>query len=506
MRKGKDLLGKPVVTYDSGKKIANVKDLIFSQDDNSLLGFLIEEAGLFSSARVLPLHLVKAIGADAIIISTKDAISSAKEYPDLDNILANNNILNGTRVMTTDGRSLGRLVDLYFDDNGGTIEGYETSGGVFADAYSGRSFVPATHTLKIGKDVAFVPVETVALMEEQVGGIKAAMLAASDKIQSTAQVAGEKIQTTAQIAGEKIQETAQVAGEKMQETAQTTGDKLQAAGRSTSTKVTDAIVDRTAQKDFAVGKSAQQTVLLPNGNPLVTAGAVITSQMVEIADRADILDRLYRSAGGSLTAPLGERANATVAGWTIEQAQGRRAQQAVYAADGYIIVALGQIVTPLAIERAKTAHRESALLDAVGLSAPTAAQSQAGALATTTGDRLKTSTAAASDRIQDSATSIWEQVKQKTNELRGRSAEAIEAKRIERALGRPTTRVILDRQDEVILNVGELIGHKAIATARAADVLEILLDSVYTETPQLSLEDLRAPAKGKAALKYLNAQ
>jgi uncharacterized protein YrrD len=495
VRKGKDLLGKPVVTYDSGKKIANIKDLIFSQVDNSLLGFLIEEAGLFSSARVLPLDLVKAIGADAIIIPTKDAISSARNYPDLENILENNNILNGTRVMTTDGRSLGRLVDLYFDDNGGTIEGYETSGGVFADAYSGRSFVPAAHTLKIGKDVAFVPVETVDLMEEQVGGIKAAMLSAGEKIQTTAQAAGEKIQTTAQVAGEKIQETAQV-----------TGDKLQVAGRSTSTKVTDTIVDRAAQKDFAVGKFAQQTVLLPNGNPLVTAGAVITPQMVETADRADILDRLYRSAGGSLNAPLGERVNATVAGWTIDQAQGRRAQQAVYTADGYIIVATGQIVTPRAIERAKTAHRESALLEAVGLSASTAAQSQAGALATTTGDRLRTNTAAASERIQEGATNIWEQVKQKTNELRGRSAEAIEAKRIERALGRPTTRVILDRQDEVILNVGELIGHKAIDTARAADVLDILLDSVYTETPQLSIEDLRAPAKGKAALRYLNAQ
>ena len=87
MRKGKDMLGKPVVTYDSGKRVATIKDLIFSQTDNSLLGFLIDEAGLFSSARVLPLHLVKAIGVDAIIIPTKDAIASAREYPDLDNIL-----------------------------------------------------------------------------------------------------------------------------------------------------------------------------------------------------------------------------------------------------------------------------------------------------------------------------------------------------------------------------------------------------------------------------------
>ena len=67
-------------------------------------------------------------------------------------------------------------------------------------------------------------------------------------------------------------------------------------------------------------------------------------------------------------------------------------------------------------------------------------------------------------------------------------------------MGRPVTRVILDRNDEVILNVGELITHQAIAISRQADVLEILLDSVYTVTPNLSLDELRAPEAGKAAL------
>jgi uncharacterized protein YrrD len=467
VRKGKDIIGKPVVTYDSGKKVASVKDLIFNQNDNSLLGFLIDEAGWFSSAKILPISSVKAIGNDAIIISTHEAICSAEEYPDIRRILEINNILNGTRVMTTDGRNLGRLVDLYFDDRVGTIAGYETSGGLFADAYSGRSFVPAPETIKIGKDVAFVPPETVELMEEQVGGIKAAML---------------------------------TAGEKMQETAQVTGDKLQTAGQFASAKVTDAIIDRAAQKDFTVGKVAQQTVNLPHGEPLVLAGTVITSQMVETADRLDLLDRLYRSAGGSLTAPLGERMNTAVAGLTVEQAQGRRAQRAVYSPDGYIIVALGQIVTPQAIERAKIAHRESAVLEAVGLSAPAAAQSQAGALTTVTGNRLKTTSAVAGDRLQEGAANVWDRIKETTTELQGRSAQAIELKRIKGALGRATTRVILDRHDGVILNVGELIGHKAIEAARAEGVLDVLLDSVYNQTPQLSLDELRAPDKGQAAL------
>jgi hypothetical protein len=67
-------------------------------------------------------------------------------------------------------------------------------------------------------------------------------------------------------------------------------------------------------------------------------------------------------------------------------------------------------------------------------------------------------------------------------------------------LGRPVTRVILGQQDQVILNVGELITHQAISDARQAQVLDLLLNSVYSKNPQLSLDNLRAPQAGTAAL------
>ena len=88
------------------------------------------------------------------------------------------------------GRDLGTMTDLYFDDTTGAIEGYEVSGGLFADAYSSRSFVPAPDTLKIGEDIAFVPSETADLMQEQIGGLKGAMQTAGGKVQEMAQFTG----------------------------------------------------------------------------------------------------------------------------------------------------------------------------------------------------------------------------------------------------------------------------------------------------------------------------
>ena len=467
MRKGTDTIGKAVIAFDTGEQFETVLDLIFDQNSNRLLGFLVDEAGWFSSSKVIPLQSVQSIGPDAIIVPSKSVEVPASEIQSIDKVLEHNNIMKGTKIVSTDGRDLGKMIDLYFDEHTGDIEGYEVSGGLFADAYTGRSFVPAPETLKIGKDVAFVPSETADMMQEQVGGIKAAM---------------------------------QTAGDKIQETAQVTGEKLQAAGQSATRSVTNAIVDPEEQKTFVLGKTAQHTVDAPDGTQIVLEGQQITATTVAMAESHERLGELYRAAGGSLTDKigerigntadaLGERVSNTTAGFAVDRAQGRRVTKAVYTPEGYIVAATGQIVTPQVIERAKTHHQEQALLESVGLSTSDAL----GDKASLTGDRLKEKAGDAGEQLRTGAKGVWEQVKETAADLQERSAQALEEKRIKGALGRAVVRVILDRNDEVILNIGDLITHQAIASARQAGVLDILLDSVYTETPKLSVDELRAP-------------
>ncbi|HYF62906.1 MAG TPA: PRC-barrel domain-containing protein, partial [Herpetosiphonaceae bacterium] len=188
MRKGTDIIGKDVVAVDTGEKVQTISDLVFDQNTNQLLGFLVDEGGWFSEAKVLPLQNVQSIGPDAVLIASRAGVVEAPRVPAMHQILQRNNILKGTRVLTTDGRDLGTLADLYFDEYSGQVEGYDVSGGIFADAYTGRSFIPATHTLNIGKDAAFVPPEVAALMEVQEdGGIKGALQNAGDKVKSAAQ-------------------------------------------------------------------------------------------------------------------------------------------------------------------------------------------------------------------------------------------------------------------------------------------------------------------------------
>jgi uncharacterized protein YrrD len=485
MRKGSDIIGKPIVAYDTGEKIGRVRDLIFDQERNYLVAMLVREGGFMNDARILPLVAIQSIGMDAAIVSRADLVIPAKSDPQVGAILDRNNIMNGTHIMTTSGQDLGKMVDLYFDETTGAIEGYEVSGGIFADAYSGRSFVPAVQTLRIGEDYAFVPAMVADLMEEQVGGIKAAMQDTSEKVQAAAHKAGEQISE---------------------------------ASRQATMQVANAIVDPASQKQFVLGRKTESEVLRPDGSVFLTSGKIVTIEDATTAESVGILDRLYRATGGNLTEDAKQRAseigkdvagkastvaqdltqkvNATAARYTIDRALGRRVATVVRTREGLIVAAPGQIVTEKTIERSQIYHLEEALLRSVGLSTSTAAKSSANDAL----DAASSQISYTGDRVQSGIAQSIEWAKQTGGKLRSQTTHVLEEQQIKGALGRPTTRVILDRQDRVILNAGELITHKSIEDARHAEMLEVLLSSVYTKTPEFSEATLRAPEPGRSSL------
>ncbi|HEY9675854.1 MAG TPA: PRC-barrel domain-containing protein [Waterburya sp.] len=545
MLKGSDIIGKVVVTYDTGKKIERIRDLIFDQERNQLLGFLVGEKGIFRDAKVIPLKEVQAIGLDAIVVHSKDSVVGAHDIPVIEEILHHNNVLRGTKILTTAGLNLGELVDLFFDEHSGLVEGYEVSGGVFADAYSGRSFVPAPETLKIGCDVAFVPPETAQMMAEQVGGIRGAVQVTGDMWQDSAETANRRLQAAAQTVNEQLQSSVETANRRLQEASQNVGEQLQAANDATSSKVqgfnrdaaatlTNNLVDPTEQKAYVIGKHVERDVLTQDGSILLSPGQEVTLDYAEAADRMGILDQLYRATGGSLTANISRHLQAATkltsnriqsttqssvanlrrsvdelathvatlprgaAQGAVEQTRGRRVLQTVRADDGLIIAASGQIVMEPVIDRARIYGKEAQLLTAVGLTLATAVRSTASDLWLDTKVQLSDQTSIA----QENLNTFWQSLQEQVEELRERSVRAIRKQLIEQALGRPVTRVILDTEDNVILNVGELITNRAIQQATENGVLNILLNSVYFKKPEISLQELRASERGTAALEY----
>jgi len=95
---------------------------------------------------------------------------------------------------------------------------------------------------------------------------------------------------------------------------------------------------------------------------------------------------------------------------------------------------------------------------------------------------------------------LWSQITGNYTRVVDQSDDKFMQRRVKNALGRPVTRVILDADDHIILNTGDIITNRAIQAAREAGVLDVLVDSVYTEGPKLSVEELKAPHSGEASL------
>jgi uncharacterized protein YrrD len=379
MQKGTDTISLPVIAFDTGEKFDKIRDVIFGQHENRVLGFLVDEGGWFSEAKVVPFQNVQAIGSDGVIVPSKESVVIANTEPAIKGVLEHKNVLKGTKIMTTDGRDLGTMMDLYFDEQTGAVEGYEASGGLFGDAATGRSFVPASQTLQIGQDVAFVPPETADMMEEQVGGIQAA----GDKVQETAQKTTEKLQEKAETAGQKLQEARQAAGDRVQEAAQKTTEKLQEKAETAGEKLQEA-----SQK---------------------------ASEKLDVA-----------------TTAVGEKASGAIAAAAVDQAKGRRVRRAVRTDEGRIIVPEGQIVTDVVIERVRIHDKEQELLDAVGVERGEAARASASGAMSAASAQL----GATAEQAKQGVSDLLDRAKAKLGEVQKRTAKESEESAIRRALGR----------------------------------------------------------------------
>ena len=167
MRKGKDAGGLLVITRDTGKRMGKVEDLVLDRQGSRVLGILVDEAGWFKEAKVVPWPLFRVVGLDAVIIDDETSVKKASEVPEMSEVLEGGNVLIGSRVATTEGRELGKIEEFYFDPQTGAVKGFELSGG------KGRSFLPTPASLQTGEDVALVDpsaVETITDLKEALRG------------------------------------------------------------------------------------------------------------------------------------------------------------------------------------------------------------------------------------------------------------------------------------------------------------------------------------------------
>lgn len=309
MKTGGDIIGKPVVTMADGKRLEKVRDIVFDEESHQMLGLLVAGSGLLGKEQFIPFMNIHSIGSDAVIISKEEDIRPLSSDEKVLNAVNNQKPLKNKKVLTESGKDLGTIADICFDETSGTVEGYEVTGGIFADMYNGRPMVPAPNTLKIGEDVVFVPDETADKMREKAGGIRKAVGSAGEQVKGMAGAVSERAKSSADSAKEaygefktsgKPGEYKEQAGQKAGEVYDKAKDKTQSAWEQVKEKATelkgkasDAMEQR--KIDNAVGRPVSRVVFNKHDEPILNTGEIITYEAVEMARRDGVLDVLLGS-------------------------------------------------------------------------------------------------------------------------------------------------------------------------------------------------------------------
>jgi uncharacterized protein YrrD len=176
--KAGEVIGRPVIVREGGREVGKIKDIVVDQFGRQVLGFVISE-GLLRGTKVATWATLQAIGPDSVVLNAAGSVVKTAQAPDIKSVIDKGTNIRGLRLQTTEGKELGKVEDFQFDEHSGAVEGYELSGGLFSDAFGGRSFLPTPMSIELGKDVAFVGPEAEATIQQS-GGIKGAFKRGSD--------------------------------------------------------------------------------------------------------------------------------------------------------------------------------------------------------------------------------------------------------------------------------------------------------------------------------------
>ncbi len=342
MRKGREMVGLPVIALAQATKVGTIRDLVIDPGRRAVSALLLVEAKQQQPSKQVRYEAVRRVGPDAVMIEDEAAVMPVSEYPRLQTLCEGTPRLLGLRVLTEGGRSVGTVSDVVLDERSGLIERYEISVGPLRDVISGRISVSASMPLAVGAEYMVVPesavlerraqleqgpplvievpplavelppveiervaADLVARQEDLVIGMRASRAVANEDAGGVICYEGEPIT-------HEMVDQAKAAGK--------LNELVQASGEAAAAALSRGLAEQYAR--VAVGRMAGRTVRTTEGDVLVSQGDVVTQEVVDLAREAGVLDQLMEA----VRIPAGEGSER----W----ASGREAAQALWAQVG----------------------------------------------------------------------------------------------------------------------------------------------------------------------------
>ncbi len=160
MRRGKQLIGLPVLDLATGRQVSSVRSLLIDPDGGQLVALVLQKTSLLAEAKVIRVSQVHAIGSDAVILEPGEEPGSLSDLLKEKPQAVGEERIAGRPVLTADGQMLGTLADLTIAEDSGRITQFVLSDGLIQDLIGGYSTMPAPEQTVYGEEHIIVPEES----------------------------------------------------------------------------------------------------------------------------------------------------------------------------------------------------------------------------------------------------------------------------------------------------------------------------------------------------------
>ncbi|MBT2754623.1 PRC-barrel domain-containing protein [Mesobacillus foraminis] len=150
------LKGLPVINLQDGTRLGDICDLSVS-GDGRVKALLLKKGTFIKKTFSIKVENVDSFGWDGVMVKDQSVLEALQGPPEF--TLEHQGKLSGKMMYSQEGEQLGLFEDVYFQEELGTIVGYELTDGFFSDITTGKRVIKAADPPAIGKDAIIVNVE-----------------------------------------------------------------------------------------------------------------------------------------------------------------------------------------------------------------------------------------------------------------------------------------------------------------------------------------------------------
>jgi uncharacterized protein YrrD len=317
MKKGREVVGLPVVSLSSAARLGTVVDLSIDPGRRTVEALLLADSPQQQPTRLVPFRAVREVGPHAVMVGDESSVAPVSGQEGLHTLgSAGSSQLSGIQLLTEGGRVAGSVSDVVFDERTGVLTQYEISFGHVQDLVSGRRYISSTAPRSVSGDLMIVS-ETVLesptarlregpplVLEEptiRVSGVTAVEVerAATDAaVRQEQQVVGMRAGMTIgnEDAGGVICFEGEPITQEVLERARAAGKvNLLIEGAREGMRAAESAGAPSQMAHLAVGHMAGCTVRTPAGEVVVSQGDVVTDEVFDRARQAGVMDQLMEA-------------------------------------------------------------------------------------------------------------------------------------------------------------------------------------------------------------------